>query len=125
MEGPQRCSVRELRKHHEQVTHAFEASDESCSPSAKSPQHTSTTTAKNITELDRHYYWSRMTQLIRIQKWWKAIHARRLVQRGSLARRDDIIHTLNDECAIMIQTVWRYYKLRKICEKKRQEKQID
>lgn len=58
---------------------------------------------------DRLYYWQRMSSIVRIQKWWKQIFARRLIHVRAVQRRRELAEMLEGECAATIQMAWRRF----------------
>jgi hypothetical protein len=58
---------------------------------------------------DRLYYWQRMSSIVRIQKWWKQIFARRLIHVRAVQRRRELAEMLEGECAATIQSAWRKF----------------
>jgi hypothetical protein len=59
------------------------------------------------------YYWDRMSDLVRIQRWWKGLYARRLIHAKAVVRRRELAEAFESECAATIQTAWKRFHYQK------------
>lgn len=113
-------SIRELKKLRNADCSAFDAEqgpggDHSSlpSPPEHSPARSSRDVLPTVLHEDRMYYWERMSSLVRLQRWWKKIHAIRTIHAKAVQRRKELAEMYETECAATIQTAWRRFHQQK------------
>lgn len=118
------ASVRQLRRQVQSGGCDDEVIEQAQSPSpVAGPSSDSLSPARRAQEVippvlheDRLYYWDRMSQLIRLQRWWKAIHARRVIHTKAVERRRELAELFESESAVTIQAAWRRFHQQKVNE---------
>lgn len=100
------ASVRQLRSRRRDPT----VKELSAAPAAAAPRPTPAEQPPycfRSKDEERLYWWSRLSSILRLQRWWRRVSAHARVGAGVELRQRALEAAYRDECAAIIQRAWQ------------------